>query len=194
MDDVRTRPPSGETDAARSDDTLMVLVRAGDEMALRELYERHAPWLAARLRRLLPASAVEDVMQETFLAVWRGAGSYRQTGAVGAWLWGIGRRQAAQWARKHGRPTLALHLMGERPGTQDDPATTALDRVEIRQAFAALGSAGTANHELARQVLVEERPLADVAADFAIPEGTVKSRLHRIRRIMRAALTRETDG
>lgn len=194
MHDARTRPPSGEIDVARPDDALMLWVQARDETALRELYERHAPWLAARLRRSLPGSAVEDVLQETFLAVWRGAGSYRQTGAVGAWLWGIGRRQAAQWARKHGRPTLALDLMGERPGTQDDPATTALDRAEIRQAFAALGPVGSANHELARQVLVEERPLADVAADFAIPEGTVKSRLYRIRRIMRAALTKEEDG
>ncbi len=40
---------------------------------LRELFDRHAPWVAARLRRTMPAHAVEDALQETFIAVWRGA-------------------------------------------------------------------------------------------------------------------------
>jgi RNA polymerase sigma-70 factor (ECF subfamily) len=51
----------------------MAAVAAGDDSALHELFTRHAPWLAARLRRLLPADAVEDVLQETFIAVWRGS-------------------------------------------------------------------------------------------------------------------------
>jgi RNA polymerase sigma-70 factor, ECF subfamily len=105
MADDMTHPPAEET---RSDDALLAAITAGDERALRALYERHAPWLAVRLRRLLAASAIEDVLQETFLAVWENAESYRQSGEVGAWLWGIARRQAANWARKHHRPELAL--------------------------------------------------------------------------------------
>ena len=41
------------------------------------MFARHAPWLAARLRPILPAGDVEDVLQESFLAVWRGARGYR---------------------------------------------------------------------------------------------------------------------
>jgi hypothetical protein len=55
------------------DDELIVSLAGGDDAALRELFFRHAPWLAARLRTVLPVPDVEDVMQETFLAVWRGA-------------------------------------------------------------------------------------------------------------------------
>jgi len=77
------------------DDALIAAVARGDDVALRELFQRHAPWLAARLRGVLPAAEVEDVLQETFLAVWRGAGRYRP-GSAGGWLWGIARRQAAQ--------------------------------------------------------------------------------------------------
>ena len=40
---------------------------AGDGTALKELFTRHTPWLAARLRAALPASDVQDVLQETFL-------------------------------------------------------------------------------------------------------------------------------
>ena len=77
------------------DDGLIARVAAGDDGALRELFSRHAPWLAARLRVVLPAVDVEDVLQETFLGVWRGAAGYRPDGTAGGWLWGIARRQAA---------------------------------------------------------------------------------------------------
>jgi RNA polymerase sigma-70 factor (ECF subfamily) len=55
------------------DDDLVARIAVGDDAALRELFGRHAPWLAARLRLLLPAADVEDVLQETFLAAWRSA-------------------------------------------------------------------------------------------------------------------------
>ena len=84
------------------DDELVAAVAAGDDTALRELFGRHAPWLAARLREVLPAADVEDVLQETFLAVWRGARSYRPEAKAGGWIWGIARRQAALLLRRRG--------------------------------------------------------------------------------------------
>lgn len=191
MADVTTHPPAED---ARSDDDLLHAIAAGDERALRALYERHAPWLAVRLRRLMAASAVEDVLQETFLAVWRGATSYRQTGDVGAWIWGIGRRQAASWARKHDRPAFALDLLGERPGREPDPADEVIRRNEIGRALAAAGPAGSTNRRIARKALVEDRPLADIADDMDMPVGTVKSRLHRIRKTLQAFREKEAES
>lgn len=180
-----------------SDDALMAVIATGDERALRVLYERHARWIAARLRRSLPASAVEDVLQETFLAAWRGAGRYQRTGEVGAWLWGIGRRQAALWGRSHGRPDLALdehNSLTLSAGSSDDPAQIAIRRIQIQQAFAASGPEGSLPRELARKVFLEDRSLGDVAADLHIPVGTVKSRVHKLRRVMWAAAGKEVDG
>ena len=57
---------------------------------------------------VLPAAEVEDVLQETFLAVWRGAAGYRPDGPVGGWLWGIARRQAALFLRRRGPAELVL--------------------------------------------------------------------------------------
>ena len=88
------------------DDALIAAVAAGDDTALRTLFSRHAPWLAARLRAVLSAADVEDVLQETFLAVWRGAGCYRPEGVAGGWLWGIARRQAALFQRRRGHAEL----------------------------------------------------------------------------------------
>src|SRR6201985_2592141 len=108
------------------DDSLVARIGAGADTARRELFGRHAPWLAVRLRAVLPAADVEDVLQETFLAVWRGARGYRpasQEGAAGAWLWGIARRQAALLLRRRGPATAELPAMlVAGPQHADDPA------------------------------------------------------------------------
>jgi RNA polymerase sigma-70 factor (ECF subfamily) len=179
------------------DDALIAAVAAGDDDALRELFARHAPWLAARLRTVLPAGEVEDVLQETFLAIWRGAGSYRPQGSAGGWTWGIARRQAALWLRKRGpampqalaaadgRPASGPHAHSARTG---DPADAALCRAELAEAVAALGPEGGFQRETWRLMYVEDRPVAEVAELMGVPEGTVKSRAHRARQLMRASL------
>ena len=174
---------------AMADTDLVAAVAAGDDMALRELFSRHAPWLAARLRSVLPAADVEDVLQETFLAVWRGAAAYRPDGPVGGWIWGIARRQAALFLRRRGPAALVLPAAVPTDARHaDDPAEAALSRAAIADAVAALGPEGSLEREAWRLVYVEDRPVAEVAKLMGVPEGTVKSRAHRARRLLRAAL------
>ena len=170
------------------DDALLAAIAAGDDGALRTLFERHAPWLAGRLRRALPADSVEDVLQETFVAVWRGASTYRGDGAAGAWLWGIARRQAALWTRRHGRAGTDLVFDDQFGAATDDPAATASRRADLDRALATLGPDGSDGRDLARLVFVEDRPLVEVAHHFGVPEGTVKSRVFALRRRLRATL------
>ncbi|HEV2377285.1 MAG TPA: RNA polymerase sigma factor [Streptosporangiaceae bacterium] len=171
------------------DDELVAAVAAGDDIALRELFFRHAPWLAARLRSVLPAADVEDVLQETFLAVWRGARGYQPEGAVGGWLWGIARRQAALFLRRRGPAALVLPAVVAADGRgAGDPAEAALSRAALADAVAALGPQGSPERETWRLMCVEDRPVAEVAELMGVPEGTVKSRAHRARRLLRAAL------
>jgi RNA polymerase sigma-70 factor (ECF subfamily) len=171
------------------DDGLVVLVAAGDDTALRELFCRHAPWVAARLRSVLSAADVEDVLQETFLAVWRGAGGYRPDGSVGSWMWGIARRQAALFLRRRGPAALLLPVVVAADGRHvSDPAEAALSRAQMNDAVAALGPEGSPDRELWRLMYIEDRPVAEVAELMGVPEGTVKSRAHRTRRRLRAAL------
>ena len=126
------------------DDTdLIAAMAAGDDAALRELFSRHAPWLAARLRSVLAAADVEDVLQETFLAAWQGAGRYRPVGPVGGWLWGIARRQAALFLRRRGPAALILPAVIPADGRHAcDPAEAALSRAAIAGAVARPGPGG----------------------------------------------------
>jgi len=163
------------------DDELITRLAGGDDRALRELFSRHAPVLAARLRTVLPSSDVEDVLQETFLAAWKGAGSYRPEARAGGWLWGIARRQAALLLRRRGPAAAPLpDLLAFA-----DPAETVVAQARLASAVATLGPA---EHEVWHLVYVEDRPLAEVAQLTGVPEGTVKSRAHRARRLLRAAL------
>ena len=162
-----------------NDDDLIAALAGGDDAALRELFMRHAPWLAGRLRAVLPAPDVEDVLQETFLAVWKGAGAYRPQGTPLAWLWVIARNQSALLLRRRGPATSPL---AETPHAGLDPAEAALVRADIAAALA--GPDG----DLLRLMYVEDRPVAEVAALLGIPAGTVKSRAHRARRMLRATL------
>jgi RNA polymerase sigma-70 factor (ECF subfamily) len=173
------------------DDALIAAVAAGDDTALRELFSRHAPWLAARLRTALPAAEVEDVLQETFLAIWRGARGYRPQGSAGGWVWGIARRQAALWLRRRGPGELPLPELIEAsarcPG-DGDPAEGAMSRDELAGAVRMLGPEGGPERETWRLMYVEDRTVAEVAELMGVPQGTVKSRAHRARQLMRAAL------
>jgi RNA polymerase sigma-70 factor, ECF subfamily len=161
------------------DDELITALAAGEDAALRELFARHAPWLAVRLRAALAPPDVEDVLQETFLAVWKGARAYRPRGTPQAWMWVIARNQAALLLRRRGPATMPLEE-AHRPGL--DPAEAAMVRADIAAALA--GPDG----ELLRLMYVDDRPVAEVAEILGVPAGTVKSRVHRARRMVRAAL------
>jgi RNA polymerase sigma-70 factor, ECF subfamily len=180
------------------DDDLVARIAAGDDTALRELFGRHASWLAVRLRTVLPAADVEDVLQETFLAVWRGAGGYRPQGTCGGWLWGIARRQAALLLRRRGASMAAERagsvLSADLAGRDaPDPAETALARAELEVAVAVLGPDGSPEREVWRLMYEQDRPVAEVAELLGVPPGTVKSRAHRARRLLRAALLRDSE-
>jgi RNA polymerase sigma-70 factor, ECF subfamily len=164
------------------DDTLIGRLAAGDDTALRELFLRHAPWLVARLRTVLPSADVEDVLQETFLAAWRGAGSYQAQGLCGGWLWSIARRQAALLLRRRGPSPLPL--LGEGEGVPDS-AEAATAHADLERAVADLAPA---EREVWQLIYVEDRPVAQAAELIGVPPGTVKSRAHRARKLLRAAL------
>jgi RNA polymerase sigma-70 factor (ECF subfamily) len=173
------------------DDELIARLAGGDDGALRELFTRYAPTLAARLRAVLPPCDVEDVLQETFLGAW----GRRALSAPGR-----GRRLAvgnrpppgpapATPPRARARAAARGAHVGyrRRPGHRApaDPAETVAAQARLASAVSTLSPA---EHEVWRLMYVEDRPLAEVAKLTGVPAGTVKSRAHRARRLLRAAL------
>jgi RNA polymerase sigma-70 factor (ECF subfamily) len=117
---------------------LVTEVRAGSELAFNLLVDRHQQAVRTFLRRLLGNEAdADDMAQETFLAAWTHARSFRGEASVRAWLCGIAWRKAKgaqrSWARQRSRDTEHHDLSPESSGT-----ASMEDRLAIRRALQAL--------------------------------------------------------
>ncbi|HWS39559.1 MAG TPA: sigma factor, partial [Actinoplanes sp.] len=92
---------------AVDEEELVRRTAAGDRRAFDELYRRTSPMLAVRLRRRCSdADVVADVLQETYLSVWRAAGSFAGTAAQGSaigWLWTIAANRMVDAFRRRAR-------------------------------------------------------------------------------------------
>jgi RNA polymerase sigma-70 factor (ECF subfamily) len=181
------RKAPGELD----EEGLVRLVAKGDRGAFEELYRRTAPSLAVRLRRRCADDhIVAEVMQETYLAVWRAAGAFAGSAVGGSavgWLWTIAARRLVDAFRRR-----AHHA---EPPPAAAPRTAAPAAEEEALASAVGGDVGDALRGLApelRQVLqalvLDGMSVRETAVLLGLPEGTVKTRARRARIAMRKAL------
>jgi RNA polymerase sigma-70 factor, ECF subfamily len=183
------------TPEERDDVVLLRAVARGDEGALAALYDRHAGWLTVRLtRRCSLPDAVDHAVQDTFLAVWREAGSYRGGGDVAAFIWGIGIRRLIDLIRRETSPRWRL-LPWHGEGRREEPETvvSAEDQVLVGIEHGALGQAlASLSPDLRAAIeatVLDGLTCAEAAVLLGVAEGTVKSRCHRARVALRAALT-----
>lgn len=169
---------------------MLAAVARGDEDALRELVDRHSAWLLLRLRRRTPdAELAADALQDTFVAVWRSAGSYRGDGDVGAWLWGIAIRQLVSRLRRRAAPTpmsgQVISALSPMVRSAEDELLVAVEHGSVGQALRLLSP------EL-RQVLqatvVDGLSTREAAYLLGLPQGTVKSRLRAAKSKLREQL------
>jgi RNA polymerase sigma-70 factor (ECF subfamily) len=172
-----------------ADDELVAAVAAGDRQALELLYRRHAPWLAGRLAaRTTSRELAEEALQDTFLAAWRGARAYHGTGEVPAWLWGIARRRLASLARRQRPGVLSLEVAGERVDQAAGPEEAALGRDASDRIRLAVAHLPDDQRAAITAVVYQGQTIEQAALAAAVPQGTIKSRLHRARLHIRKEL------
>ena len=136
-----------------------------------------------------------DAVQETFVSAWRHRTALRDPDLFDAWLGRINLNACRAQLRRRGRRRVReLRLPGPDEGSELASTERALDAVTadaelFDRAFARL----PVDH---RAILVlhhlQERPVAEIAAVLDVPEGTVKSRLHRARAALESALAKES--
>jgi RNA polymerase sigma factor (sigma-70 family) len=180
-----------QNDPAPEDSVLLAAVAGGDLGAMRVLYDRHAPWLSARLaRRCNSPDAVADVLQDTFLALWKGAERWRGDGEVAAWLWGIAIRRLV--SRLRGRRE-ALVLPLEEVSAARAPEPSAEERVLLGLEYGDLGAAllqlSPEMRAVVQATVLDGLTTREAARLLGIPANTVKTRLHRAKAHLRQDLT-----
>lgn len=158
----------------RSPEVLLGDMAAGDERALRLLYEAQADWVyAIALRILRDAQAAEDAVQEAFVKLWRTAGRFDAgLGSAKTWIGIIARNSALDMSRRR-QPLDELDegamasLATEAMEPPDPKLGRCLDQLPQDQARAivTMYTYGLSHSELAEQL--------------ELPLGTVKSWIRR---------------
>jgi RNA polymerase sigma-70 factor (ECF subfamily) len=175
------------TPGTRTDTELLAAIADQDRGALEELYHRHEPWLSMRLsRRCADAALVDEVVQDTFVTVWRTADRYAGTGEVAAWVWGIGIRRLLQALRPR-KPVLE-RLRRVRHVDAASAEEHVLLGIEHGGLAEALGGLSPELRAVVEATVLDGLTTNEAAELLGIPSGTVKTRMMRARREMRKAL------
>jgi RNA polymerase sigma-70 factor (ECF subfamily) len=173
-------PADVPTNAA--DRALFARVSGGDATALRALYEScSARALAIALRVTGSRGEAEEVVQETFVQVWRQAGSYDASrGGAMAWIATIARTRALDRLRARAASERAVTRSEEHdpePPRSAAPAELAAQRELRAQVLAALASLPREQRSALELAYYEGLSHSEIAERLGDPLGTVKTRV-----------------
>lgn len=185
----------GAAPVERTDEELMLLVRAGSRDAMATLAARYLGPLTSFCVKLTgDAGAGEDVVQEVFVRVWARRAEWRPSGTVAALLYTSARNlciNRARDIRRRGRWLVFGAASGdiERLTVKSEDIDPLLSRERRRDALRALGDLPEAMREALLLRFDAEMPYEAIAAVLGSNESTVRSRVHHALRRLRTMLS-----
>src|SRR6516225_10486280 len=165
-------------DGACDDVQLLRRIGQGDEDAMAAFYREHGRVVLGQV--LLVAGErvlAEEILQDTMLAVWRGASSFRGESSVRSWVIAIARRQTRDRLRGRRLRVVDDAFLADQPSPGPGPEVTALDRADLAEVMGAIRELAPPHREVLGLVFGSGLSLPEVAGVLEIPVGTVKSRL-----------------
>lgn len=171
---------------------LIARASEGDRDAAAELLRHHQPSLRAYLHRLSGRTDIaEDICQEAFVRVLANLNRFDDRFRFSTWLFTIAKRLYVNAKQKHA-PVYNTEALGWREGKGEGPGRDAATTETASHVKDALQEALMELGEVQREIVVLfhqlEWPIATIAAHMDMPEGTVKSHLHRSRQKLRKIL------
>lgn len=180
-----------------SDAELLERIDAHDDAALEQLYARYGGPCYGLARRILGDEVLaQDVVQDVFLACWKGAGYNPTRGAVSSWLLSITHHKAVDMVRREERlrarraPEEAMQLLPDLGLSPEDGAFQLLRKDAVR---AALHKLPSTQREVLMLAYFGGYSQREISAMIGVPLGTVKTRTLAAMRRLRAALASSVD-
>ncbi len=179
-----------------NDHDLLEKAKSGDEKAFGKIVEKHTGVVYAAVRSVLGSrSDIDDAVQEAFIRIYHGLPSFSGRSSLSTWIWSIARNNAINIRAKERDDVISI----------DKTAEIASDRLGPEREFARRSAAEDIEYLLSRlegnyREVIELRYLAgkkynEIAKMLDLPEGTVKTLIHRARiRMKRIMEERETSG
>jgi RNA polymerase sigma-70 factor (ECF subfamily) len=165
-----------------ADEDLMQLVRKGDSAAFEVVYERHATAAFSLAYRMVGThNAAEDVVQESFLSLWRSGARYdRARGSVRTWVLGIVHNRAIDALRRsivHDRRRASDEGIEERFEARERTDVEAARNDEAREVRAALRALPAEQSKVIELAYFGGFSQSEIAQMLETPIGTVKGRM-----------------
>ena len=181
------------TDSPRQlrEQILVSRCQAGDERAFEEIVSTYGPRLRYYLLKQLGSpEATDDVLQEVWLDVYRGIVRLRRPDAFRAWIYRIARDRAFRALRRARVPCQLpdeAHLAA--PEVEDD----GFSAEGARRVHEALDRLSPSHRDVLLLRFIEDLTYDEIAQITGCPPGTVKSRIHHAKRLLRREMERRND-
>lgn len=167
----------------------------GDRVAAGQLVKAHQASLYAYILRMSGRPDVaEDIVQDAFVRVLTNLHRFNPKYRFSTWLFTIAKRLFVNAMQKH-KPVYDSDTVSSRAGASSEPYSPAIEWESAGRARDALDSALGELSADQREIVIlfyqQDWPIAQIAEYLDMPEGTVKSHLHRGRAKMRKSLSVE---
>ncbi len=178
-----------------NDGELLTRSRARDADAFAQLVDRHKDQMVNYLARLTGCrDRAEDIAQETFVRFYKQIHHYREEGTLSAYLFRIATNLVRSEERRKRRwqmlqPILSYGGFASNGAGPASPQADALASEEHRQVTRALASLDVLYRAPLVLREIEGLSYQEIATSLGCSEGTVKSRLHRGRQLLKQRLT-----
>lgn len=168
---------------------LIERATAGEKAAAAALIRAHQTSLYAYILRLSGKPDVaEDIVQDAFVRVLKNLHRFDPRYRFSTWLFTIAKRLYVNACQKH-KPVYDSDIVGGAGGDSCEPHVPTMASEFRGHARDAIGKALAELSPEQREIIIlfhqQEWPIATIATHMGMPEGTVKSHLHRGRRRMR---------
>ena len=169
------------------DATLVSAIRARDEQAMAQLYDRYSPLVySIALRVVGETGAAEDILQEIFMRLWRNPASFDSSrGSLPAWLAVITRNRAIDFLRKRHSKT---DLEDVKASVEPDLASDVERSRVLEKIRGALRSMSQPQRSALELAFFEGFTHTEIAEKSGEPLGTIKTRIRSGLLILRKAV------
>ena len=184
---------SDPTERDRLADCVEQIAATRSRAAFSDVFEHFAPRVKSYLIRLgSDASSAEEIMQEVMLNVWRKAEQYdRRQASVSTWIFRIARNRRIDSLRRTNKPDLDAKDPMLQPAEVEQPDITvnrAQLEVRVREVIETLPKEQLV---LLKAAFYEGLSHSEIAKNFGLPLGTVKSRIRLAFMRLRGTLERD---
>jgi RNA polymerase sigma-70 factor, ECF subfamily len=176
---------SGTRTDAGNDMRLVARLRAGDQQAMSELYDRYSSVVyGVALRILQDTGAAEDLLQEIFLQLWRKPDAFDSSrGSLGAWLAVIARHRAIDRLRQR-RPESDIAdcvIAGGTDLRDETERSLVIEKVRV-----VMGEMSADQRTAMEMAFFEGLTHTEIAEKTGEPLGTIKTRIRSGLQMLRA--------